>query len=113
MEDRKSSENSSSEEVSSELYDLSGIDEKQAEALHESGFETRAGVASASQSELTSVEGIGKSLAARIQADAVGRQETQRESDESEDTDTNQESNPDVYVNPFPKKHTYCQQRLR
>jgi len=55
-----------------ELAEISGVGSGHAESLRESGYETRADIARASQSDLASVPGIGTALAARIKADVEG-----------------------------------------
>ncbi|GAA0671647.1 50S ribosomal protein L32e [Natronoarchaeum mannanilyticum] len=51
------------------LEDISGVGDSKAEALREAGFESVEDVKAASQDELSSAEGIGNALAARIKAD--------------------------------------------
>lgn len=55
-----------------ELEDISGVGPSKADALREAGFESIDDVRAATADELTEVEGISESLAARIKADVSG-----------------------------------------
>jgi large subunit ribosomal protein L32e len=83
-----------------ELTDISGVGDSKANALREAGYETVADIKSASQSDLSDVDGVGMALAARIKAD-VGDLEVSEdveaevedetpdvEEDEAEDVET-------------------------
>lgn len=56
-------------EPHSALTDVSGIGETKAKTLYDAGYETKADLQKASQSDLSDVDTIGNALAARIKAD--------------------------------------------
>ena len=55
-----------------ELTEVSGVTERHAKTLREAGYESIGDLKEASQFDLSDVEGIGNSLAARIKADVGG-----------------------------------------
>jgi len=54
------------------LTEVSGIGPNKAKVLRQAGFQDRAALIAATQSELADVDEIGNTLAARIKADVGG-----------------------------------------
>jgi large subunit ribosomal protein L32e len=74
-----------------EIDDISGVTESKAESLRGAGFTSVQDIRGADQDELTSVDGIGNALAARIKAD-VGDLEVEEETEaEIEDEQVEEE----------------------
>ena len=79
-------EEDTEQEGPTELTDIAGVGPAKAESLREAGYETVDDVRAASQSDLSSVSGIGNALAARIKADVGGLEITEETEAEVEDT---------------------------
>ncbi len=69
-----------------DLTDIAGVGPAKAESLREAGYSTIDEVRAASQSDLSSVSGIGNALAARIKADVGGLEISEDTEAEVEDT---------------------------
>ena len=80
------------EEGPGDLTDIAGVGPAKAESLREAGYTTVEDVRAASQSDLSSVSGIGNALAARIKADVGGLEITEETEAEVEDTTETEES---------------------
>jgi len=93
-----------------EIDDISGLTEDKAEALREAGYTSVRDVRGATQDDLTSVDGIGNALAARIKAD-VGDLEVEEETEaeiedeeaEAEEVETETELRPRGLVDKTPE----------
>ncbi len=84
--------------MTDELTDISGVGDSKAEQLRDAGYETIADIKAASQEELTTIDGIGTALAARIKAD-VGDIEVDAEpTADVEETEAEAEEAPDEDV---------------
>jgi len=79
------------------LEDISGVGDSKAEALREAGFESVEDIKAASQDDLSSADGIGNALAARIKADVGGLEvETETEAEVEEEGEEEAEAAEDV-----------------
>jgi len=99
--EEQGTENATRDEIARELAEIGGVTEEVAAELYDAGYQSVDDVAAASRNELTTVEGIGNALAARIEADVgepdldVDTDAEVHEADDGGDVDEEDESEPE------------------